>query len=71
MKPEDKQEQYVNKQIRDARSGEFPEHKDIAEAENGSMVNDMEDLVQLGEDMEGMATNREDKKDGLKPDPGQ
>ncbi|EOS58871.1 MULTISPECIES: hypothetical protein [Paenibacillus] len=69
--PEDLQEQYVTRQIRAAQAGEYPEHKDIDEAENGSMVNDMEDLIQLGEDMEAMQTNREDKKDGLLPDPGQ
>ncbi|MCM3702898.1 hypothetical protein [Paenibacillus macerans] len=71
MKPEDKQEQYVNEQIKDAASGEFPDHKEISEAENGSMVNDMEDLIQLGEDMEQMATGSEDLKGGLKPDPQQ
>lgn len=71
MKPEDKQEQYVSGQIKDAASGEFPDHKEISEAENGSMVNDMEDLIQLGEDMEQMATGSEDLKNGLKPDPQQ
>ncbi|CAM4421310.1 hypothetical protein HMSSN036_47890 [Paenibacillus macerans] len=69
MKPEDKQEQYVSKQIKDAASGEFPGHKDISEAENGSMVNDMEDLIQLGEDMKQLEKGREDANDGFKPDP--
>ncbi|MNJ52059.1 hypothetical protein D3C77_473780 [compost metagenome] len=71
FKAEQKQEDYVNKQIREAREGEYPKHKSIQEAENGSMVNDMEDLKQLGEDMEEMSTNSEDKTNGLKPDPEQ
>ncbi|GAA0137339.1 hypothetical protein YSY43_41800 [Paenibacillus sp. YSY-4.3] len=68
---EQEQENYVNKQIREAREGEYPEHKNIQEADNGSMVNDMEDLKQLGEDMEEMSTNSEDKARGLRPDPEQ
>lgn len=69
--PEQEQEKYVNKQIREAREGEYPEHKSIHEAENGSMVNDMEDLKQLGEDMDEMSTNSEDEARGLSPDPEQ
>ncbi|WP_068783524.1 hypothetical protein [Paenibacillus phocaensis] len=70
--PEDRQEQYIAKQIRAAQAGEYPEHKDINEAENGSMVNDMEDLVQLGEDMEAMRTSQEDvEQNGLRSDPEQ
>ncbi|WP_059040865.1 hypothetical protein [Paenibacillus rubinfantis] len=70
--PEDRLEQYVAKQIRAAQVGEYPEHKEIDEAENGSMVNDMEDLIQLGEDMEEMKTSREDlEQNGLLSDPGQ
>ncbi|GIP50165.1 hypothetical protein J53TS2_37560 [Paenibacillus sp. J53TS2] len=69
---EDQQEQYVSKQIRAAQAGEYPEHKDIDEAENGSMVNDMEDLIQLGDDMEAMKTSQEDlKQSGLLSDPEQ
>lgn len=70
--PEDRIEQYVAKQIRAAQVGEYPEHKEIDEAENGSMVNDMEDLIQLGEDMEEMKTSQEDlEQNGLLSDPGQ
>ncbi|MFD3262036.1 hypothetical protein ACE3MQ_25875 [Paenibacillus lentus] len=68
---EQEQENYVKKQIREAREGEYPEHKSIQEAENGSMVNDMEDLKQLGEDMDEMSTNSEDEAQGLTPDPEQ
>ncbi|MEF2967551.1 hypothetical protein V3851_17120 [Paenibacillus sp. M1] len=69
--PEEEQQKYVEKQIREAREGEYPEHKEISAAENGSMVNDMEDLRQLGEDMEDMATGSEDRKRGLQSDPEQ
>lgn len=65
--PEEKQELYVAKQIRAAERA--PKHKDIAEAENGSMVNDMEDLIHLGEDMEELAVKPEELNDGFKPDP--
>ncbi|WP_230202396.1 hypothetical protein [Paenibacillus ihumii] len=68
---EQEQEDYVKKQIREAREGEYSGHKSIQVAQNGSMVNDMEDLKQLGEDMEEMRTNSEDKARGLKPDPEQ
>lgn len=69
--PEKEQQEYVEKQIREARNGDYPEHKEISTAENGSMVNDMEDLKQLSEDMEEMATNSEDHKQGLRSDPEQ
>lgn len=68
---EDWQGEYVMKQIVNAAEGEYPEYKSIEEAENGSMVNDMEDLVQLGEDMEQMKTSYEDEQHGLKQDPEQ
>lgn len=70
-KAEEEQQDYVEKQIREAREGEYPEHKDISVAENGSMVNDMEDLKQLGEDMEEMSTNSEDHEQGIVADPEQ
>ncbi len=70
-KAEEQQQEYVEKQIREAREGEYPEHKDISIAENGSMVNDMEDLKRLGEDMEEMATNSEDQVNGIDSDPKQ
>lgn len=70
-KPEAEQQEYVEKQIQDANNGEYPEHKDISRAENGSMVNDMEDLKQLGEDMDEMKTNSEDLEEGLISDPKQ
>ena len=69
--PEDEQQQYVEKQIQDARNGEYPKHKDIHQAQNGSMVNDMEDLKQLGEDMDNMNTNSQDEEQGLVSDPEQ
>ncbi|WP_410772275.1 hypothetical protein [Fontibacillus sp. BL9] len=68
---EEQQQEYVEKQIREAREGEYPEHKDISQADNGSMVNDMEDLKQLGEDMEEMSTGSEDRKQGMVSDPEQ
>lgn len=69
--PEEEQEQYGKKQIHDAKEGEFPKHKDISIAQNGSMVNDMDDLIQLGEDMEEMTTEAQDKDHGLISDPEQ
>ncbi|GGH38959.1 hypothetical protein [Paenibacillus segetis] len=69
--PEDEQEQYVNKQIREAKEGELPKHKDISVAENGSMINDIDDLIQLSEDMEEMTTETQDKDHGLVSDPEQ
>ncbi|ANS75819.1 hypothetical protein AWM70_15520 [Paenibacillus yonginensis] len=71
VNPEGEQQQYVEKQIEEAREGEYPPHKDIGKAQNGSMVNDMEDLKQLGEDMDEMRTNSEDEKHGMVPDPEQ
>lgn len=62
---------YTERQIREADQGEYPEHKSIETAENGSMVNDMEDLKQLGEDMEEMHTSSEDHKQGVHVDPEQ
>ncbi|RCX13922.1 hypothetical protein DFP94_11933 [Fontibacillus phaseoli] len=70
-KAEQQQQEYVEKQIREAQEGEYPEHKDISQAENGSMVNDMEDLKQLGEDMDEMSTGSEDRKQGMVSDPEQ
>ncbi|WP_334076067.1 MULTISPECIES: hypothetical protein [Paenibacillus] len=67
----EEQQEYVEKQIREAREGEYPGHKDITKAENGSMVNDMEDLKRLGEDMDKMKTNSEDHEEGLVSDPEQ
>lgn len=62
---------YTERQIREADQGEYPGHKSIETAENGSMVNDMEDLKQLGEDMEEMPTSSEDHKQGVHADPEQ
>ncbi|MNO05624.1 hypothetical protein D3C81_2270880 [compost metagenome] len=70
-KAEEEHQEYVEKHIREAREGEYPEHKSISVAENGSMVNDMEDLKQLGEDMEEMSTNSEDHEQGIVADPEQ
>lgn len=69
--PEERQGEYVMEQINNAMEGEYPAHKPIEEAENGSMVNDMEDLIQLGEDMEQMKTQQEDEEQGLRQDPEQ
>ena len=41
----------------------------VDQAENGSMVQDMNDLKRLGEDMERMRTNAELEEDGFVPDP--
>lgn len=71
MKPEEAQEQYTEKQIEDAKEGKMPQHKNINEAENGSMINDIEDLKRLGDEMEDMNTNSEDEEKGLLPDPQQ
>lgn len=62
---------YTERQIREADQREYPRHKSIKAAENGSMVNDMEDLKQLGEDMEEMHTSSEDHKQGVYVDPEQ
>lgn len=41
----------------------------VDEAENGSMVQNMDDLKRLGKDMERIRTNAELEEDGLIPDP--
>ncbi|USB32616.1 hypothetical protein [Paenibacillus sp. YPG26] len=69
--PKDEQEQYTRHQIIDAAAGNVPKHKDIDEAENGSMVNDMDDLKRLGEEMDEMDSVTEDKEKGLENDPKQ
>ncbi|QJC50150.1 hypothetical protein HGI30_18640 [Paenibacillus albicereus] len=46
-------------------------HRDIGEAENGSMVQDVEDMKRLGNDMERVRTNAELEEEGLVPDPVQ
>lgn len=68
---EEQLEAYIEQQIDEANQEEYPKHKDIDVAENGSMVNDMEDLRQLGEDMEEMSTSSEDERQGIKSDPEQ
>lgn len=69
--PKDEQEKYTRDQIMDTAIGNVPKHKDIDEAKNGSMVNDMEDLKRLGKEMDEMDTNSEDKEKGLENDPKQ
>ncbi|AWB45981.1 hypothetical protein DCC85_18600 [Paenibacillus sp. CAA11] len=69
--PENEQENYVEHQIEEVQKGRFAKHKDIAKAENGSMVNDLEDMKILGDDMNEMNTNEEDEQKGLRPDPEQ
>lgn len=68
---EEQLEAYIEQQIDEANQEEYPKHKDIDVAKNGSMVNDMEDLKQLGEDMEEMSTSSEDQRQGIKSDPEQ
>lgn len=68
---EEELDAYIEQQIDEANQEEYPKHKDIDVAENGSMVNDMDDLKQLGEDMEEMSTSSEDQKQGIKSDPEQ
>lgn len=62
---------YIERQIQEADRGEYPRHKSIESAENGSMVNDMEDLKQLGDDMKKISTSSEDHKQGVRVDPEQ
>ncbi|RXZ84074.1 hypothetical protein EBB07_03010 [Paenibacillaceae bacterium] len=44
-------------------------HKTVEEALNGSMVQDEQDMIRLGNDMESMKTNHELMEEGLVPDP--
>ncbi|MBP2002466.1 hypothetical protein J2Z69_003539 [Paenibacillus shirakamiensis] len=69
--PKDEQEEYTRDQIKEAKEGNLPKSKDINEAENGSMVNDMDDLKRLGKEMENMDTTTEVEEKGLKNDPEQ
>ncbi|MFC4103131.1 hypothetical protein [Paenibacillus xanthanilyticus] len=41
----------------------------VEDVQNGSMVQDAEDMRRLGRDMERMKTNQELERDGLVPDP--
>jgi hypothetical protein len=41
----------------------------VEQAQNGSMVQDEQDMKRLGNDMKQMKTNSEIKQDGLVPDP--
>ncbi|WP_219835830.1 hypothetical protein [Paenibacillus sp. R14(2021)] len=41
----------------------------IAEAKNGSMVQDLQDMKRLGHDMKQMKTNSQLQEEGLVPDP--
>ncbi len=43
--------------------------RSIAQADNGSMVQDFADAQRLGEDMRRVKTNDELRKEGLVPDP--
>ncbi|MGN7455276.1 hypothetical protein ACTHPH_10745 [Paenibacillus pasadenensis] len=58
-----------NGPIRDGQAG--APHRDVDEAENGSMVQDVDDMKRLGNDMERVRTNAELEQDGLVPDPVQ
>ncbi len=41
----------------------------VDQAQNGTMVQDVNDMKRLGNDMKHMKTNRELQEDGLVPDP--
>lgn len=43
--------------------------KPLEEALNGSMVQDEQDMMRLGNDMKGMKTNTQLQEEGLVPDP--
>ncbi|GGF95636.1 hypothetical protein [Paenibacillus abyssi] len=43
--------------------------KPVDQANNGSMVQDEQDMKRLGKDMESMKTNQQLQQDGLVPDP--
>ncbi|GIP40054.1 hypothetical protein J31TS4_33340 [Paenibacillus sp. J31TS4] len=45
--------------------------KDISNVVNGSMAPDLEEMRELGQDMDGMSTNSTLKKEGLVSDPQQ
>ncbi|MCM3748319.1 hypothetical protein M3223_13260 [Paenibacillus pasadenensis] len=53
--------------MRDGQAG--TPHRDVSKANNGSMVQDEQDMKRLGKDMERVRTNAELEKDGLVPDP--
>ena len=44
-------------------------HKSLEQAQNGSMVQDEQDMKRLGNDMKKMKTNSELQDEGLVPDP--
>ncbi|OXM13159.1 hypothetical protein [Paenibacillus herberti] len=44
-------------------------HRDVEDAQNGSMVQDEQDMKRLGNDMERVQTNAELEEEGLVPDP--
>jgi hypothetical protein len=74
MKTNDKQKTYNNEDLnttvpdhekKDAKQGTKPVDKVM----NGSMAPDMDEIKQLGKDMEGMKTGKDLKEEGLVPDP--
>jgi hypothetical protein len=73
-KTEDTKKTYNNEDLKttvpehekkDAKEGSKP----LNEVMNGSMAPNMEEMKQLGKDMEGMKTGKDLKDEGLVPDP--
>jgi hypothetical protein len=76
MKTKDNQKTYNNEDLKttvpehekkDAKEGSKPLNKVM----NGSMAPDMDEMKQLGKDMEDMKTDQELKDEGLVSDPVQ
>ena len=65
-------EQYRNEDLRTVVEHEILDSSvPVEKAENGSMAPDLEDMKQLGKDMDRMKTNQTLKEEGLVPDPAQ
>jgi hypothetical protein len=74
MKTKDSQKTYNNEDLKttvpehekkDAKEGSKP----LSKVMNGSMAPNMDEIKQLGKDMEGMKTGKDLKDEGLVPDP--
>lgn len=66
-KDEGKNEETIEKAQQEKRETE----EKLAQADNGSMVTNEQELEQLGKEMDQMKTNTQLKKEGLAPDPEQ
>ncbi|EGL16605.1 MULTISPECIES: hypothetical protein [Paenibacillus] len=66
---------YENEDLESVKEHEYHDAKqnsanrDINEVMNGSMAPNMDEIKQLGKDMEGMKTNEDLTEEGLLPDP--